>query len=480
MNFAVLRVRDFALKALRRAEPALTGKPLAIVTGEGRKAVVAEVSPEANLEPGLTVTLAMARCPGIVLRPRDVSAEVEAGRLLQAAAFTISPRVEATERGCCTIDLRGADRRQTETVLRLRLLELKAAGIPTQAGVADTPLIADYAARQGSPLLVVTDPGEFLRELPLNVAEPTPAQTEILHSWGIRTLGALTALSKADIGQRLGTEGVGLWERAAGETTRVLRLIQPPKSFIADWTYEPPIEMLEPLTFKLQRHAERIALELRAAGLVAETLTLRLRLDDETEHSRGFRLPEPGADVASWMRVMLAHLDTLRLPAHVQHVVLKAQPTRPQQKQDGLFETGLRDPAAFWENLARLEALLGAERVGTPVRGDTHRPDVFILERPAEKVPPPGPSPLHPLRGMALRRFRPPWGVRVRTECERPKSIEGPLEGTVQAIAGPWRADGDWWNPGAWAIESWQVEIDGAAYLLTRTAAGWRVEGVFD
>ena len=47
MSFAVLRVPDFALQALRRSEPALAGQPVALVAGEGRQAVLTEVSPEA-------------------------------------------------------------------------------------------------------------------------------------------------------------------------------------------------------------------------------------------------------------------------------------------------------------------------------------------------------------------------------------------------------------------------------------------------
>ena len=106
MNFAVLHVPDFALHALRRSEPALRQKPLAIIAGEGRKAALVQVSPEAaGAEPGLEVTLAMARCPGIVLRPRDLAAEAESRRLLVAAAFTLSPRVEITDAECCTVDL---------------------------------------------------------------------------------------------------------------------------------------------------------------------------------------------------------------------------------------------------------------------------------------------------------------------------------------------------------------------------------------
>ncbi|HZP58806.1 MAG TPA: DNA polymerase Y family protein, partial [Opitutaceae bacterium] len=414
MNYAVLLVPDFALHALRRSEPALAGRPVALIAGEGRKAVITEVSPEAKgVEPGFAATLAMARCRGIVLKTRRPEAETEAQRLLLAAAFTLSPRVEATAHGCCTIDLQGADEARTESAMRARIAELAQAGLPARAGAAATPLLAGYAARCAEPVLAVRDAKKFLESLPLGLAGPLPAQAEILRNWGLKTLGDLTALTKADVGLRLGAEGVALWERAAGETTRVLRLAEPAKTFAAEWAYEPPVENTEPLLFKLRRYAERIALELRAAGFAAEALALTLRLEDETDYRREFRLPEAGADVDSWLRVLQTHLETVRTAARVAGVRLVATPARPAVKQNGLFDTGLVDPQAFWENLARVGAIVGHERVGTPAMADTHRPDAFVLEKPAEAVPAPAAPPIHPARGGVLRRFRPPRPVRV-------------------------------------------------------------------
>jgi len=483
MNYAVLVVRDFALHALRRNDPALAGRPVALVAGEGRKATVTEVSPEAaGVTPGLVVTLAMARCPSIILRPRDIEAEIEANSLLIASAFTLSPRVEFTGAGCCTVDLQGADPERTLSEIRLRVMDLAAAGLPVRIGAAATPLLAAFAARCAEPVLVVDNTREFLGPLPLSFAEPSAEEAEVLRGWGVKTLGELTALPKAEIGQRLGTMGVALWERAAGETTRPLRLVDPHRSFAAEWAYEPPVESLEPLLFRLRRFAERVAMELRAAGFVAETLSLTLLLEDETDHRREFRLPEPNTDVDSWQRVLHSHLESVRTPARVSGVRLVARPTRPPQKQDGLFDTGLRDPATFWENLARLGAIVGDDRVGTPVLTDTHRPDSFTLTKPIEAVPAPEPAPIHPPRGLALRRFRPPWPVRVTCTGPQPMELEGThLGGTVLSASGPWRSSGDWWAPDSWAVEHWHVEMtQGGLYQLARTKEGWCVEGVFD
>jgi protein ImuB len=483
MSYAVLSVPDFALHALRRSDPELCGQAVALVAGEGRKARVAAASPEARgIVPGLAAALAMSRCPGIVFRRRDPAAEVEAHRLLLGAAFTLSPRVESTCGGCCTVDLRGADPARTEALMRLVAVELAGTGLPARIGAGATPLLAAYAARCAEPVLVVRDPRDFLAPLPLAFADPAPAQAEILRGWGIATLGGLTALPKAEVGRRLGSEGVLLWERAAGETLRVLRLVEPARSFAAEWAYEPPVESIEPLFFKLRRFAERVALELRGAGFVAEKLSLTLLLEDETDHRREFRLPEPGADVEGWMRVLNAHLGTVRTEARVAGVRLVAAPARPPEKQDGLFDAGLRDPASFWENIARIAAIVGDDRVGTPALADTHRPDAFVLERPSEAVTPSVEAPVHPPCGPTLRRFRPPWPVRVVCDAGSPCRLEGGrLEGDVRAALGPWRSAGDWWKPQAWAVETWQVELaGGGVYQIACMDAGWCVEGILD
>ena len=482
MNYAALHVPRFALLAVVRHEPALAGRPVALVAGEGRRAVVTETSPEAaRATPGLAAPLAAARCPGLVLRERDPAAEQEAQRMLVAAAFALSPRVESTFAGHCTIDLQGADDARTEAAMHRTLLELRAVGLPAAFGAGETPLLARYAARLADPVLIVRDRVAFLRPLPLAFAEPTPAQVAVLAGWGLRTLGDLAALAPGEIGRRLGPDGIALWDRARGESPGVLRLVEPARSFAAAWAYEPPVESIEPLLFKLRRYAERVALELRGAGYVADTLALTLQLEDETDYRREFRLPDPGADVESWLRVLHSHLDTVRLAERVAGLRLVARPARPAQRQDGLFDTGLSDPHAFWENLARLAAVVGDERVGTPVLLDGHAPDAFRLDRPLTTVPAPGPPLLHPARGGLLRRFRPAWPVRVWCVEAQPAALDGAVRGEICARRGPWLLRGDWWQPGAWAVEIWQVELaDGGLYQLTRDRAGWWLDGALD
>jgi len=75
----------------------------------------------------------------------------------------------------------------------------------------------------------------------------------ILHKWGIHTLGQLAALNKEELAARLGPEAVRMWERANGQSNRLLKLVRPPESFEESFEFEHEIETAEPLLFMLRR-----------------------------------------------------------------------------------------------------------------------------------------------------------------------------------------------------------------------------------
>src|SRR5205807_3192548 len=212
----------------------------------------------------------------------------------------------------------------------------------------------------------------------------------ILHKWGIHTLGQLAALDKQQLGARLGPDAVRMWERANGQSNRLLKLVRPPESFEERFEFENEIETAEPLLFMLRRFLEQLAVRLRAIYLVAKELTLRItfansRRDGSAEagkqvYERVFKIPQPTNDVDLLFRMLHTHLENFRSEHPIVAVALSAQPIKPAREQFGLFETTLCNPQQLSETLAHLIALLGADRVGTPVLEETHRPDAFRLE----------------------------------------------------------------------------------------------------
>src|SRR5215472_3310265 len=223
----------------------------------------------------------------------------------------------------------------------------------------------------------------------------------ILHKWGIHTVGQLAALDKEQIAARLGPEAIRMWERANGRSNRPLKLIRPPESFEESFEFEREIETAEPLLFMLRRFLEQFAVRLSAIYLVAKELTLRITFSKSRQvrhgtdssdwrnepavagkqvYERVFKIPQPTNDVDLLFRMLQTHLENFRSKHPIIAVALSAEPIKPAREQFGLFETTLRNPQQLSETLARLTALLGADRVGTPALEETHRPDAFRMQ----------------------------------------------------------------------------------------------------
>ncbi len=484
--FAVLHIADFALHAALRHEPARRQAPAALFSGAGKKSVVLAINSAARaagVERGMTAPQAVARCPALLIRSPHASAETEARAALLAASFALSPTIEETAPGICTIDLRGADAAKITPAATLAVTRLHHLGLPATAGLARTPLLALYAARAATEFLAVTDEQSFLAPLPLATADPPPELARVFAQWGLRQLGDLTALPRDEIVRRFGTAGLAVWQRATGGEPRPLRPVAPPREFSAAMEFEQVIETLEPLLFLLRRFLDRLALDLVAAQLVAAELELTLRLEDETRHARRFRLPEPTADPEILFRALHTHLESLQTAAAIIAVDLRLTPTRPLVRQQGLFETGLRDPHGFAETLARLSALVGADRVGTPQLRDTHRPDAATLVAPPAVIPPPAEPALQAALGLPLRRFRPPLPVRLSPAEDGTLYLwSDQLQGLVAFRSPPCTRSGEWWQPDrAWRRIEWDIALaDGGLYRLVQIDGQHFIEGEYD
>ena len=205
----------------------------------------------------------------------------------------------------------------------------------------------------------------------------------ILHKWGIHTVGQLAALDKEQLGARLGPEAIRMWERANGRSSRLLKLIRPPESFEESFEFEREIETAEPLLFMLRRFLQQLAVRLAAIYLVAKELTLRITFANSRQdepampgkqiYERVFKIPQPTNDVDLLFRMLQTHLENFRSEHPIVAVALSAEPIKPVGEQFGLFETTLRNPHQLSETLARLTALLGSDRIGTPDIGTRRR-----------------------------------------------------------------------------------------------------------
>lgn len=487
--FVVLHLADFALQAVLRTAcdfAATASAPAALFTSNTKKSLVLalnETARAAGVTLGMTAPQALARCGALQIHTAQPDTETDAHAVLLAVGFTVSPSVELTASGVCTVGATGLTSVKLPQLAEAARARLGALGLAATAGIAPTPLLALYAARATTTVRVVATAEEFLPPLPLATIEPRAELAEILHAWGLRTLGDLTALARDDIGRRLGPEGLTLWDRARGGAARPLHLVAPPQTFFATKEFEEEISALEPLLFLLRRFLDRLVLELQAAGVVAAELELTLQLADDTAYQRSFRLPEPTGDAALLFRVLHTHLETLHTDTAIGGFTLRALPVRPLVRQAGLFETGLRDPHGFTETLARVASIVGADRVGTPQLADTHRPDAVSVTPPPSLVPPADTREPHAPLGLPLRRFRPTLAARLELTEGRPSYVwTERMEGAIAAHRGPWQSSGDWWQTDrAWRRAEWDIALaQGGAYRLLRVEQSWFIEGEYD
>ena len=323
----------------------------------------------------------------------------------------------------------------------------------------------------------------------------------ILHKWGIHTLGQLAALDKEQLGARLGPEAIRMWERANGRSNRLLKLIRPPESFQESFEFEREIETAEPLLFMLRRFLEQLAVRLAAIYLVAKELTLLITFGNKQIYERVFKIPQPTNDVDLLFRMLQTHLENFRSEHPIIAIALSAEPIKPAGEQFGLFETTLRNPHQLSETLARLTALLGSHRIGTPVLEETHRPDAFHMQpfgstgfqlaaasvlackrNGRQDVCLPnsqdGCAPL----STALRRFRTAVSASVLQDEDRPAHVRSAeISGKIIAQGGPYFLSGNWWDEKSWTRAEWDLQLQNGKLVRAHERDGvWNIDGVYD
>jgi protein ImuB len=480
-RYAVLCAPDFRLQATLRHHPQLAGQPVALLDSNGKKPHVCELTPAAaaaRVELRMSPTQAKARCPDLHLISGNPGHERAAHDVLLQTAETISPFLEATSPGVVTIEW-PPEKPVDEMTLAVSLVDpLCVLGLGVRVGIAATPFLALLAARFAQPVKIVGDAARFLARLPVDAIDPSDEIRDVLQAWGIRTVGDLVALPISQVGERLGPEAVELWERATGGRPRPLKLVKPREFFSEQADLENPLEMLEPLLFLLRRFLEQITARLAHVYLVVGKLRLVLRFERDSPYQRIFTIPQPTRDVGLLFRMLHTHLENFASESAIIGLELAAQPVRPGMEQFGLLEKGLRDPHQLAETLARLGALVGADRVGTPELQPSAHPDAFHL-RPYDAMASLS-STETPLIGVPWLRFTPPVPAKIDLNDGQPAFLHSPrFTGPITETCGPWLLEGNWWESRHWWREEWDAATDGGIYRLVLAGTDWFLDGIY-
>ncbi len=470
------------------------------------------------------------RDPETVDRELPASTQATAGQALLAVARDFSPRVRQASDREVLLDVSGLGALigAPPAIARELSRALREARVAAAVALAPTQTMARLLATQSPDY-----PSTGFPDLPIGLLSPLetlpPGIThrdrarpyETFDRWGIAPLGDLAALPAAELSARLGRRGIALQRLARGLDPAPFVPDGETPRYIGRLELEWPIEALEPLSFVFARLLEPLALALERADRGAAAIRLALRLTDRSTHARVLQLPAPMRDARVLRTLLLLDLEshppsplcgfgeTGSATAAVDVVTIELDPAPARITQFSLLQRALPAPATWSTLTARLSALVGESRIGSPVLEDSHRPDAWAMTRYAPEgangakgAPGPASARAHisagygeaspkPLRGeggaaVVLRRQRIPPAIRVSVEHGRPvylaASRRGMAQGAVVQAAGPWRSSGNWWGA-SWNRDEWDVALSTGVVcriFQDRTTARWFLEAIYD
>jgi protein ImuB len=330
-----------------------------------------------------------------------------------------------------------------------------------------------------------------------------------LERWGVRSVGDLARLPEAEVASRLGRAGAELHAIARGRDPRPLVPWQPPPTFREGMSLEWPLVNLEPFLFVGRAALDRLTRRLESRGLACGRLELVLRLEPDGVDERSLTLPAPTREVKTLLTLLRLDLEGRPPGAPVTAFTLLAHPDRPREAQLSLFGPTALSPDRLATTLARLFALLGPQRSGSPATVDGHRPERFALTPFAPPPPPEAlaepPPPRRNGRGLlAVRVLRPAVPLEVLVEghggpaegdpaARRPVSLAPApgaevarpliLRGRVRVAAGPWGLEEGWWSESPAERDYWDVELAAGGLVRIyrdRASGDWFADGVYD
>ncbi len=371
----------FYVAVARMVDPDGAGRAELLIVGGTRESrgVVCSASYETRkfgVRSAMPISRALRLCPQAMCVPVPGKACSRIHREIRAVLDRFAPVVESASIDEWYMDLAGTealyhDEPLAVTARRIRDAVMAETKLSVSIGGGTSKLVAKLAVERAKPKpgtgatgVHVVDPGregEFLAtfslaELPL----VGPKFQERLAKLGMKTVRDVLPYDATTLARWLGErEGEWLYERVRGIDRSEVESRGEAKSISRDETFAEDIRSDEELHRELLALVTRAASDLRADGLTARTITVRIRDFDFRTRSASRTLPRGViADrvIHGVAKGLLAKLRSgRRVPARLLGVALSALAVDPDADQLALFEaaTSPEDETARDRALAR-------------------------------------------------------------------------------------------------------------------------------
>jgi DNA polymerase IV len=360
----------FYVAVARLVDPAGAGQARLLIVGGSaeHRGVVTSASYEARafgVRSAMPMSRAIRLCPGATVVPVPWEACAEKGRAIRNTLEGFTPVVEQASSDEFYLDLTGTEHLYHEeplarTAERMRAAVHDSTGLWVSIGGGTSRVVAKLAAGVAKPTpespgvgVHMVDAGteaEFMRRFQLaDLPMIGPRFQERLGRLGWRTVAQVQLLDRRELVARLGErEGHWLWERVRGVDAGTVAAWTEAKSISRDTTFATDLDADDDLWRELLVQVDRATSDLRADGLVARTITVRLRDADFTTRQASRTLPEPvrtDRAVYAVSRDLLQKLRTARrTPARLIGVALSQLERLGGEAQLALLETERAQP----------------------------------------------------------------------------------------------------------------------------------------
>ena len=465
--YAAIHAAEFPAQSILRLRPDLHNTPVVVLDGVAPQERVCSQNLHARkrgVVPGIT-RLEVEELSGICILSRSVETEIAGREVLLECMSKFSPRIEETfATNACgfVLDISGTERLFGPPMILAQSLRAAIASTGFRASVAvshnfDTARIKCEFTR-GITVISSEQESAALATIPIASLRLEEAHCETFALWGIGTLGELAELPEEELIARLG-QYAKLWLKLSrGTAEHPFQPIEAMFELKEHIEFEPPVEQLDSLLFVAANMIGNLVSRATGRALALVTLTVRMSLEKQLVYERVIRPAIPSND-----RKFLLKLLQLEIAAHppqaaIASLTLTSDTGQQSKVQLGLFAPQTPEPSRLDITLARLKALVGKDRVGSPFLNDTHRGGSFEMEN--FTIPNQSTSLQDATVRVSLRRMRPPRPLRVQTHFAKPASFrDGADLYDVQVAYGPWNSSGCWWSVHKWDLEEWDVIV---------------------
>ena len=275
----------------QRDRPELRGRPVVVGADPRGRGVVSAASYEARVygvRSAMPIGRAARLCPHAAFVPVDMDKYQGVSREVMAILGAFSPLVEPVSVDEAFVDLTGTRSLFGAPVDAVRGIKQRIraeTALTASAGLATNKFVAKVASDLDKPDgLVVVEPGReaaFLARLPVDrIWGVGRVMSKELAALGITWVAQLQAVPAAVLVRRFGAHGEALHQLAFGRDDRPVESWTAPKSMGAETTFGVDSTDGRRIRAALREQAERVAQALRADGLAARCVTLKLRFAD--------------------------------------------------------------------------------------------------------------------------------------------------------------------------------------------------------